>query len=242
MAFNRPFGGDGALALFARDFDDPAARDGVIVLDEQEPPDAASELAPPSISTAALEEACAAARAEGLRQGYAEAAAIRDTECDALVANLILGLNRADAHMRDAVEEASSRLAELVLAMLAAGFPTLCARHGAAEVARFTRDVVALLGQEPRIVIRVNPALESTLEEVLAELEQEQRDAILIEPRDNLPPGDARIAWRHGLASRDIGVLRARLAEALGHLGLAPVDTNFVVADPVIGASLPLTD
>jgi len=237
MASTRPPFGDVALALFARDFDDPAVLDGVIVLDEQEPPDAVAEPAPPPITAALLDESCAAARADGLRQGRAEAAAARDAERDAMTASLLAGLSLADANLRDAVEVAGMRLAGLVLATLDAGFPTLCARHGAAEVARFTRDVVALLGQEPRIVIRIHPGLQLMLEGVLAELEPDQRATILVEPRDAIPPGDARIAWRHGLASRDIGALRTRLAEVLAPLGLAPGPPGLVAAAPVTAYS-----
>lgn len=237
MASNRsPFGG-AALSFFARDFDDPGGLDGVIVLDEREPPDAGAETAPPPITAAFLEEACAAARAEGVRQGVADATAAHDAERDNMTASLIAGLTLADQHLRDAVEIAGRRLAGLVLATLDAGFPALCARHGAAEVDRFTRDVIALLGQEPRIVIRIHPTLQHTLDDMLAGLEPERRDAILVEPRDTIPPGDARIAWRHGLAARDIGALRTRLAEVLAPLGLGPAALGSAGHDPVTADS-----
>jgi hypothetical protein len=53
-------------------------------------------------------------------------------------------------------------------------------------------------------------------------LEPERREAILVEAREALPPGDARIAWRHGMAVRDTEALRLRLAETLAPLGLEP--------------------
>jgi hypothetical protein len=108
----------------------------------------------------------------------------------------------------------------LILAMIEVGFPSLRARHGPAEFVRFTREVVSLLGQEPRIVIRLHPSLVPDLNEVLASLEPERRAAVLVEPRDTLPIGDARIAWRHGMATRDTTALLARLAEVLAPLGL----------------------
>lgn len=215
-----PFANEG-LALFARDFDDPASMDGVIVLDDADPQEAPPE-PPPPITAAMLAEACEAAREAGLSQGRAEAAAEREAVRDAMTASLLAGLRDADTRLRAAVDEAGSRLVGLVLAMLDAGFPALRARHGAAELERFTRDVVALLGQEPRIVIRIHPSLASNLDDVLAGLEQERRDAILVEPRDTLPPGDVRIAWRHGLAVRDTAALHKRLADILAPLGLVP--------------------
>jgi flagellar biosynthesis/type III secretory pathway protein FliH len=233
MAANRTSFADIGLALFARDFDDPDSLGGVIVLDEPEPADTPAEPEPPPITAAMLDEARAAGFAEGLRHGRAEAAAARDAERDAMVAALLAGLRDADAKLHEAVEAAGSRLAGLVLAMLEAGFPTLCARHGAAELSRFTRETIALLGQEPRIVIRIHPALQPAVEAVVAELEPERRTAILVEPREALPPGDGRIAWRHGLASRDTTALRTRLAEILAPLGLTPslADAGLVAAD-----------
>ena len=206
------------LGLFSRDFDDPVAG-GVIVLDE---PDAAESTAAPAITQDVLDQARAVAHAHGLAAGRAEAAAEREAERHALLVALLDQLRDADAQIRGAVEEAGTALARLVLASLAAGFPSLCARHGAAELGRFTPEVIALLAHEPRIVIRVHPAMVPALDECLATLEPERRETIVIEPRSALIPGDARIAWRHGLAVRDAAALQARLADILAPLGLAP--------------------
>lgn len=206
------------LGLFVHDFDDPMAG-GVIVLDE---PDAADSEAAPAITQEALDKVSAAAHAQGLATGRAEAAAAQEAERRALLAALLEQLRDADAQIRSAVEEAATGLARLVLASLAAGFPSLCARHGAAELGRFTQEVTALLAHEPRIVIRVHPAMRPALDEYLATLEPEQRQTIVVEPRSSLAPGDARIAWRHGLAVRDAAALQARLGAILAPLGLAP--------------------
>ena len=205
------------LGLFVQDFDDPAGG-GVIVLDEPEVAEAAA-----AITQEFLEDACAAAHTAGLVAGRAEAAAARDGEQRALLAALLDQLRDADAQIRGAVEEAGGGLARLVLASLAAAFPSLCARHGAAELMRFTRDVTALLAQEPRIVIRVHPSMLPVLDECLGTLEPEQRETVLVEPRSSLMPGDARIAGRHGLAVRDAAALQARLDDILAPLGLAPL-------------------
>ena len=211
-ALNSGFG------LFVHDFDDPVAG-GVIVLDE---PDAAESEPAPAITQEVLDEARAAAHAQGLAAGRAEAEEAREAERRALLAALLDQLRDADAQIRGAVDEAGIGLARLLLASLAAGFPSLCARHGAAELVRFTQQVTALLAHEPRIVIRVHPATQRALDEYLAKLEPEQRETILVEPRSSLAPGDARIAWRHGLAVREAAALQARLDDILAPLGLAP--------------------
>lgn len=209
-----------AFALFARDFDAPL--DNVIVLDDPEEEAPPAEPPPPSITQEMLEAAVAAAREDGLREGRAEAAEAREAARHAMQATLINQLRDAGAQLRGAVDEAGSQLAALVLATLDAGFPALRARHGADELARFTRDIVGLLAQEPRIVIRIHPDMQAALDDVLAGLEPERREAILVEVRDALPPGDARIAWRHGMAVRDTEALRQRLGETLAPLGLEP--------------------
>lgn len=213
-----PLGADAGFALFARDFDAPL--DGVIVLDDEEPEAPPSEPDAPAITPEMLEEACVAARAEGLQAGRAEAAEAREAARHAMTAALLNQLRDAEAQLRAAVEEAGGALAALVLTMLDSAFPALRARHGAAELSRFVRDMVSLLAQEPRIVIRIHPDMQPVLDQVLAGLEPERREAILVEPREALPPGDARIAWRHGMAVRDTEALRARLAETLAPLGL----------------------
>ena len=208
-----------AFAMFVRDFDAPL--DNVIVLDdaEEEVPAAPT---PPAITQEMLDAAVAAARDEGLREGRAEAAEAREAARHAMQATLINQLRDAGAELRGAVDAAGSQLAALVLATLDAGFPALRAPHGADELARFTRDIVGLLAQEPRIVIRIHPDMQPVLDEVLAALEPERREAILVEVREALPPGDARIAWRHGMAVRDTEALRQRLGETLAPLGLEP--------------------
>ena len=211
-----------AIGLFAPDFDDPAAQGGVINLDDPDPADPP----PPAAETrpAITPEMLEAARAEGHEEGRAEIAAAREAEHHALLSRLLDALRDSDAAMRAAVDEAGSALARLVLASVASAFPTLSARHGGAELARFTAEVTAMLSAEPRIVIRLHPAMLPHLENFLAGLEPERREAIMIEPREALAQGDARIAWRHGLAVRDGAALQAHIAAVLAPLGLAPSD------------------
>jgi flagellar assembly protein FliH len=201
------------LTLFAHDFDAPAP-EGVVVLDEPEPE------APPPVTAEMVEAARQAGLAEGLARGRAEATAAREAARQEALARLTGQMEQAAAGLAETVEQAGSQIAQLVLAAIGAAFPALAARHGGPEVARFTRDIVALLAEEPRIVIRVHPDMEADVAAALAGLEPERRTAVLLEPRDSLAPGDARIAWRNGLAVRDATGLWARVQDILGPLGL----------------------
>jgi len=233
---NHSFGG--TLSFFDRDFDDSAMLDDVVVIDEPESMEAPLEAELPLITPEMLEEACAAAHANGLRQGRAEVAAARDSEHRDMMTNLLSQLRGAEESLSEMVEMAGTRLAGLVLASLEASFPNMCVHHGSAEAVRFTRDVVELLGEEPRIVIRVHPTLRTSLDALLSGLEPERQEAILVELRDTIPPGDVRIAWRHGLATRDVAALHTRVAEVLAQLGFAPgeirsEDTSLATAEHI---------
>jgi flagellar assembly protein FliH len=202
------------LTLFAHDFDAPPP-EGVVVLDEPEPE------VPPPVTAEMVEQARAAGLAEGLANGRAEAAEAREAARQAALDRLGEQMDQAAAGLAETVEQAGGQLAQLVLAAIGAAFPALAARHGGAEVGRFIRELVALLAEEPRIVIRVHPDMEPDVAQALAALEPERRAAVLVEPRDSLAPGDARIAWRHGLAVRDATGLWTRVQDILGPLGLA---------------------
>lgn len=202
------------LTLFAHDFDAPPP-EGVVVLDEPEPE------APPPVTAEMVEAARQEGLAEGLARGRAEAAAAREAARQEALERLSEQMRGAAEGLAESVEQAGTQIAQLVLAAVGAAFPALAGRHGGAEVARFTREIMAVLAEEPRIVIRVHPDMEADVAQALAGLEPERRAAVMVEPRDSLAPGDARIAWRHGLAVRDATGLWARVQDILGPLGLA---------------------
>lgn len=225
------------LGLFAHDFDRPA--EGVIVLDEPEvaaPP-------VPAVTEAMVAQAREEGFREGLAHGRAEAATARDAALAEMTARLVAQMDGAATALAAEVDRAGGELAQLVLAAVGGAFPALCARHGPAEVQRFTREVVTLLAEEPRIVVRVHPDMTADAARVVAALEPERREAVVVEALDSLAPGDAGIAWRHGLARRDARGMWARVVAVLEPLGLAPLDLapvgmaplGMAPADPAAG-------
>lgn len=204
------------LGLFAHDFDRPV--EGVIVLDEPEVPD----VLPPVVSEAMVAQAREEGFREGLAHGRAEAAAARDVALADMTARLVAQMEGAAEGLGAVVQGSGEALAQLVLAAVGRAYPVLCERHGAAEVRRFTHEVVTMLGEEPRIVVRVHPDMVPEVARVVAGLAPERRDAVVVEAQDALVPGDARIGWRHGAAVRDAKGMWARVVDVLGPLGLAP--------------------
>ncbi len=209
------------FSLFVPDFDAPA---GVIMLDEMPEPDpgSAPEAAQSAVTAEMLAAACAQAHEEGRNAGLAQAADAREAQRQAMLSALAGHIAAADTQLRDVVEESGAQLAQLVFAVLQAAFPALSARHGGAEIARLTGEMVRLLAAEPRIVIRVHPTMAGEVAQVLDRLENERRAAVVVETRDDMPPGDARVGWRHGVAVRDSHALWSQVAGILAPLGLTP--------------------
>jgi flagellar biosynthesis/type III secretory pathway protein FliH len=203
------------LHLFAEDFDEAA---GVIVLDEPEPP--ANGPPPATITLEELDTARLEGFAAGRLHGVAEAQAAQAAQAQAMLTTLHEQLQGADIQARRCVEEVAEQVAHLVFGILASVFPSLCERHGGAEIARFTARVVATMAEEPHLLIRVHPSMTADAARALEGLEPEHRARITIEPRDNMAPGDARIAWRDSAAMRDATVMWAQVNAMLAQFGL----------------------
>lgn len=201
-------------ALFAEDFD---LQVGVTVLD----PPAEPEVIAPGITSEAVETAREQAYAEGYSRGLSQAAQDRAEIAGQLLAGIAQSLADAEAAARDAAEVSATAVAELLINSLAALFPTLCARHGAGEVAALARTVLPALDREPRISLRVSPHVLPELEGELARLDPELRARITVIPTDAIAPGDIRIAWQDGAAGRDGATLWAQIAATLAEYGLA---------------------
>jgi flagellar assembly protein FliH len=203
--------------LFAEEFD---AQSGITVLDPPEPPDEPETIAP-SFTQEALETAREAAYAEGYSRGLSQAAQDRAEIGGQLLAGIAQRLADAEAAAREAAEASALAVAELLINTLAALFPTLCARHGAGEVAALARTVLPALDREPRISLRVSPHVLPELEAELARLDPELRARIAVIATDAVAPGDIRIAWQDGGARRDGAALWAQIAATLAEYGLA---------------------
>jgi flagellar biosynthesis/type III secretory pathway protein FliH len=200
--------------LFAEDFDQQS---GITVLDPPDEPD----LIAPSFTEEAVETAREAAYAEGYSRGLSQATQDRAEIASQLLAGIARRLADAEAAAREAAEASALAVAELLMNSLAALFPTLCARHGAGEVAALARTVLPALDREPRISLRVSPHVLPELEAELDRLDPELRARLTVIATDAVPPGDVHIAWQDGAAGRDGAALWAQIAATLAEYGLA---------------------
>ena len=98
--------------------------------------------------------------------------------------------------------------------------PAACARYGAAEIADVARAVLPGLHQEPHVVVSVHPEFAAGIEAELVRLGAGMQQRAVLTPTDSVPPGDVRISWRDGSATRDTNDLMQRVTAVFASHGL----------------------
>ena len=147
--------------------------------------------------------------AAATRQAIAAFAEQFATECEAATAR---------------AEQSAEAIARLLLDSLAAIFPTLCARYGDAEVRAIVRAVLPALTQEPAITVRAHPRTARALTQEIARLDPDLAAHVQTIDCDAMSPGDVRIAWHNGTATRDAAALWQQVAAVLAPAGLLRAD------------------
>jgi flagellar assembly protein FliH len=196
-----------AGVLFAEDFDLPARPDEPAVI---APEFTAQELA------AAREAGFAAGRDLGLAEAAVETEAALAVASRSVAAQI----TALGAEAQAAAEAAARAVAQLLLDTLAALFPTVCARHGAAEAEAVLRALVPGLATEPALALRANPRLLPGLRAELARLDPALAARTDFTPSELAAPGDIALAWQHGSAERSAAAMWAAVAGALAPAGL----------------------
>ena len=196
--------------LFAEDFDLPPVPDA--------PPE--PEVIEPTFSATELEvvrtETWQAARADTLSEAAAaDHAVIRQTVA-AISAQLVTAREAAN----QVATQSAEAIARLLLDGLALALPALCARYGDGEVAAVIGAVLPALAQEPAITVRVNPLHALAVKRDIERLDPDLASRTRIAPVEDMAPGDVRVVWRNGSATRDTAALWDQVAEALGTVGL----------------------
>jgi flagellar biosynthesis/type III secretory pathway protein FliH len=101
----------------------------------------------------------------------------------------------------------AASIARLLIDSLDATFPALCARYGEAEVRSLVRIIVPALTQEPCITVRAHPRTAEAVAEEIARLDPELSTRVQTVACDAMAPGDVRVIWRNGVATRDATAL-----------------------------------
>jgi flagellar biosynthesis/type III secretory pathway protein FliH len=209
------------LILFGEDFDFANAAASV------PPHGAAAQEAVVLAATAQAEAEAEAAReamqqsayAQGFADGQARAMAEREARADHWTTLCAQRLRDADAEVAELADAAASSVAGLMFDVLAKLLPDFCARHGKAEIAALTRDILPTLRAEPRIILRVNPHDVAVIEDVLGEIPADLRGSITMTPTDSVGEGDLQVKWQDGGVSRDTRALLGQVTDLLRQFG-----------------------
>ncbi|HME26810.1 MAG TPA: hypothetical protein VKI44_36720 [Acetobacteraceae bacterium] len=201
----------GVGALFTEDFDLPVAA--------PEP-----EVIAPVFSIGEL----SAARETSWRDGHTAGLQDATTSDAAATRQALAAIAEQFAMERDAAavraEQSAQAIASLLIDSLASVFPSLCARYGDAEVRAIVRTVLPALTEEVAITVRAHPRTAAALTQEIARLEPDLAAHVQIVECDAMPPGDVRIAWRSGVATRDAAALWQQVMAVLAPAGLLPAD------------------
>jgi flagellar biosynthesis/type III secretory pathway protein FliH len=180
----------------------------------------AARAPPPEIVAKALldaswEEGRLQGFADGINDGLAQAAA-------SLEAAATLALEGTAATLLETVEEArrdgalaAEGLMKSVLAVISATIPVLAKRVGEEEIKRFLDEIIPILADEPKIIIRVSPELVDKL------TSRYPKGQINVVADDDIEIGDVRVDWRAGTAARDTQLQRKAALSALAMFGLS---------------------
>jgi flagellar assembly protein FliH len=193
--------------LFAEDFDAPEVVPEPEVIEPED--------VEPTFSIADLTEVRATAWREGHAAGMQAAAAdsvaaVHETAV-AIAAQLAAERDVAAAR----AEESATAIARLLLDSLNTTFPSLCARYGEAEARAVMRIVLPALTQEPTIIVRCNPRTSQAVAEEVSRLNPELAARVQTIACDEMAPGDVRVTWRNGAATRDAAALWEQVLQVL---------------------------
>jgi len=197
-------------ALFADDFDRPRQRDSA----------AACEVVNPTYSAAELAEARAEAWAGGNAAGSAEANTSTAATTRSLLQTISTALRDTKAEAAAIAERSVEAIARLLMDSVAKLFPALCERHGEAELRALVRTILPALTREPTITVRVNPAHTPALMRDLDRLDPDLVERVRLVPVEAIAPGDVRVSWRDGSATRDTAALWQQVCAVLEPAGL----------------------
>jgi len=204
-------------------FGPSSRRPGSLFAEDFDVPEKAADPAPPAptFSAAELAAARAEAWAEGHAAGLGKAAAEHDAALGRAARSTAEQIAAVLTEASSQVETHAEAVARLWLDTLASLFPALCAKHGDAEALALARLVLPGVATESLVTLRAHPALARHLTEEIAALDHGEPDRIRIVPNETALPGDIRISWGSGLASRDATELWEQVAAVLADAELS---------------------
>lgn len=168
------------------------------------------------------QEKAEAAAAQALKADNAEAARAAAEALKTLTGRIQAILARMEAES-EAMRADAARLAVVAARQIAGA---ALAAHGDETVLECARSIMDDLRAEPRIAVRVTPALADAIAERLyAEAENRGLEgAVVVRADEEVATGDCVLEWRSGSVERTASDIEARIAELVERWLAAPRD------------------
>jgi|HubBroStandDraft_1064217.scaffolds.fasta_scaffold47291_3 flagellar biosynthesis/type III secretory pathway protein FliH len=201
--------GAGVL-LFDEDFDLP----------RRSAPSLDPEVIEPLFTLAELKAACDEAALESREAALLEAKGHILAATGQALGSIAEQIAATRAELTSMAEQSSEAIVRLLLGCFATVFPALAARHGAGETAAILREILPALHHEPKITIRISPHIAASMAREIQALDGDLAAHVRLVPTDAMAPGDARITWENGAATRDAASLWSQIEAILAPAGL----------------------
>lgn len=210
--------------LFAEDFDAPAPPAAVIepaiepVVDEIVPED-------PTVPTIDLERLTGAARDEGFAAGVRTAEAGLEAQRVALLDTIAHHFAALQDQALALADNRAETIAKAAMSILLGCVPSVSDHLAEDELRRSLRLVLPGLSDEAHVSVMVSPSQEALARSTLvACLDPKVR--VTLSTSAELRPGDVRVAWQDGSATRELARLHLQMTERLRALDLLPPDRS----------------
>jgi flagellar assembly protein FliH len=169
------------------------------------------------------QEQADAAAAEALKADNAEAARAAAEALKVLSGRIQAILTRMEAES-EAMRADAARLAVAAARQIAGA---ALAAHGEETVLECARSIMDDLRAEPRIAVRVTPALADTIAERLhAEADHMGLEgAVIVRADEEVATGDCVLEWRSGSIERTASDIETRIAELVERWLATPAET-----------------
>jgi flagellar assembly protein FliH len=174
---------------------------------------AAAKARPRNYDEDALAAALAQGRAEGAQEAYAEIEARIATAFESVAGQASMLLER-QAQMTDRMKHEAAILGHAIAKHLA---PALIGATPLAEFEALVEQCFAEMHDEPRVVVKVSPALVEPMKDKVAELAERLNPAgeVVVAGDPSLTDLDCRVEWSDGGIERDYARLESLISEAV---------------------------
>lgn len=189
----------------------------------------------PTFTRAELDAARATAHAEGRAEALAEASRSADQQTADALGAIARALAAVAASSEQAMSGVQRQAAAVLRTVIHKAVPALCRKDALSEIETLLVDCLREAFDEPRVALRVSPALFDPMQSRLTSLAVESGfgGKLVLLADERIAGSDCRIEWADGGAERhtkrllaDVDAALARLESIPAHNPTAPEETR----------------